>query len=79
MDITELLTFGVANKASDLHISSGLPPMLRINGEIRKVNLPPLDANAVKVMVYDVMNDNLRKVFEQNIFYKKDYLELFVF
>ena len=67
MDITELLTFGVANKASDLHISSGLPPMLRINGEIRKVNLPPLDANAVKVMVYDVMNDNLRKVFEQNM------------
>lgn len=67
MDITELLAFGVANKASDLHISSGLPPMLRINGEIRKVNLPPLDANAVKVMVYDVMNDNLRKVFEQNM------------
>lgn len=67
MDITELLTFGVANKASDLHISSGLPPMLRINGEIRKVNLAPLDANAVKVMVYDIMNDNLRKVFEQNM------------
>lgn len=67
MDITELLTFGVANKASDLHISSGLPPMLRINGEIRKVNLAPLDANAVKVMVYDVMNDNLRKIFEQNM------------
>lgn len=67
MDITELLTFGVANKASDLHISSGLPPMLRINGDIRKVNLAPLDANAVKVMVYDVMNDNLRKIFEQNM------------
>ena len=46
MDITELLTFGVANKASDMHLSSGLPPMLRINGEIRKVNLPPLEANA---------------------------------
>lgn len=67
MDITELLTFGVANKASDMHLSSGLPPMLRINGEIRKVNLPPLEANAVKNMVYDVMNDNMRKVFEQNM------------
>ncbi len=67
MDITELLTFGVANKSSDLHLSSGLPPMLRVNGEIRKVNLPPLEPNEVKNMVYDVMNDNTRKIFEQNM------------
>lgn len=67
MDITELLTFGVANKASDLHLSSGLPPMLRVNGEIRKINLPPMDAGEVKKMVYDVMNDSNRKVFEQNM------------
>ncbi len=67
MDITELLTFGVSNKASDLHLSSGLPPMLRVNGEIRKVNLPPLEANEVKNMVYDIMNDNIRKIFEQNM------------
>ena len=67
MDITELLTFGVANKASDMHLSSGLPPMLRVNGEIRKVNLPPLDSTEVKNMVYDIMNDNTRKVFEQNM------------
>ena len=49
MDITELLTFGVANKASDMHLSNGLPPMLRVNGEIRKVNLPPLDSAEVKI------------------------------
>jgi len=67
MDITELLTFGVSNKASDLHLSSGLPPMLRVNGEIRKVNLPPLEPTEVKNMVYDIMNDNIRKVFEQNM------------
>ena len=67
MDITELLTFGVSNKASDMHLSSGLPPMLRVNGEIRKVNLPPLESNQVKSMVYDIMNDNIRKVFEQNM------------
>lgn len=67
MDITELLTFGVANKASDMHLSSGLPPMLRVNGEIRKVNLPPMEANEVKTMVYDIMNDNIRRVFEQNM------------
>ena len=60
MDITELLTFGVANKASDMHLSSGLPPMLRVNGEIRKVNLPPLDSAEVKNMVYDIMNDNIK-------------------
>lgn len=67
MDITELLAFGVANKASDLHLSSGLPPMLRVNGEIRKVNLPPLEPNDTKKMVYDVMNDSTRKIFEQNM------------
>ena len=67
MDITELLAFGVKNKASDLHLSSGLPPMLRVNGEIRKVNLPPLDANMVKKMAYDVMNDGNRKIFEQRL------------
>ena len=67
MDITELLAFGVKNKASDLHLSSGLPPMLRVNGEIRKVNLPPLDANMVKKMAYDVMNESNRKIFEQRL------------
>ena len=67
MDITELLTFGVASKASDLHLSSGLPPMLRVNGEIRRVNLPPLEPNDVKAMVYDVMNDANRRLFEQNM------------
>lgn len=67
MEITELLTFGVANKASDLHLSSGLPPMLRVNGEIRKINIAPLEADEVKKMAYAIMNDSTRKVFEQNM------------
>lgn len=67
MDITELLAFGVKNKASDLHLSSGLPPMLRVHGDIRKINLPPLSASEVKKMVYDVMNDSTRRVFEQQM------------
>lgn len=67
MDITELLAFGVQNKASDLHLSSGLPPMLRVNGEIRKINLPPMNASEVKKMVYDIMSDNARKIFEQQM------------
>jgi len=67
MDISELLTFGVKNKASDIHLSSGLPPMLRVNGEIRKINLPALNADEVKALVYDVMNDHVKKIFEQTM------------
>ena len=41
MEISELLAFAVKNKASDLHLSSGLPPMIRVNGDVRRINLPP--------------------------------------
>ena len=43
MDISELLAFSVKNNASDLHLSSGLPPMIRVHGDVRRINLPPLD------------------------------------
>ena len=56
MDITELLAFSVKNKASDLHLSAGLPPMLRINGDIRRINLPTLADADVKALVYVSMN-----------------------
>lgn len=65
MDITELLTFTVKNKASDLHLSAGLPPMIRVNGDIRRINLPPLDHETVHGMVYDIMNDGQRKQYEE--------------
>ncbi|MDR0996641.1 MAG: type IV pilus twitching motility protein PilT [Zoogloeaceae bacterium] len=65
MDITELLAFSVTNKASDLHLSSGLPPMIRVNGDIRKINLPPLEHKEVHDMVYDIMNDSQRKRYEE--------------
>ncbi|MBO4329114.1 MAG: type IV pilus twitching motility protein PilT, partial [Rhodocyclaceae bacterium] len=64
MDITELLTFSVKNKASDLHLSAGLPPMIRVNGDIRRINLPALDHETVHGMVYDIMNDGQRKQYE---------------
>ncbi|MEW6612325.1 type IV pilus twitching motility protein PilT [Thermithiobacillus tepidarius DSM 3134] len=67
MDITELLTFAVKNKASDTHLSAGLPPMVRINGEIKRLNVEPLDAKAVHAMIYDIMGDKQRKVFEENL------------
>jgi twitching motility protein PilT len=67
MDITELLAFSVKNKASDLHLSSGLPPIIRVNGDVRRINLPPLEHKDVHSMVYDIMNDSQRKQFEESL------------
>ncbi len=67
MDITELLAFAVKNKASDLHLSSGLPPMIRVHGDIRRINLPPMEHKDVHGMVYDIMNDGQRKVYEEHL------------
>ncbi len=66
MDITELLAFGVKNKASDLHLSAGLPPMIRVHGDMRRINLPAMDHKDVHAMVYDIMNDGQRKHYEEN-------------
>jgi twitching motility protein PilT len=67
MDISELLAFSVKNKASDLHLSSGLPPMIRVHGDVRRINLPPLDHSEVHAMVYDIMNDSQRKQFDEHL------------
>jgi len=67
MDISELLAFAVKNKASDLHLSSGLPPMIRVHGDVRRINLPPMEHKDVHGMVYDIMNDGQRKFFEENL------------
>ncbi len=64
MDITELLAFSVKNKASDLHLSSGLPPIIRVNGDVRRINLPAMEHKDVHSMVYDIMSDVQRKVYE---------------
>lgn len=61
MQITDLLAFGVKNKASDLHISAGLPPMIRVNGDIRRINLPEMNADEVGTMISSIMNDLQRK------------------
>ena len=65
MDISELLAFTVKNKASDLHISAGLPPMIRVHGDVRRINLPALLHKDVHAMVYDIMNDAQRKQYEE--------------
>lgn len=65
MDITELLAFSAKNNASDLHLSAGLPPMIRVDGDIRRINVPPLEHRVVHDMVYDIMNDKQRKDYEE--------------
>ena len=65
MDITELLTFSVKNNASDLHLSAGLPPMIRVDGDIKRINLPALDHKTVHALIYDIMNDKQRRDYEE--------------
>ncbi|OUS24421.1 twitching motility protein PilT [Gammaproteobacteria bacterium 45_16_T64] len=65
MDITELLAFSVKNGASDLHLSAGLPPMIRVDGDVRRINLPPMDHKQVHSLIYDIMNDKQRKDYEE--------------
>ncbi len=65
MDIAELLAFSVKHNASDLHLSSGLPPMIRVDGDIRRINVPALEHKVVHGLVYDIMNDKQRKDFEE--------------
>lgn len=67
MDITELLAFSAKQDASDLHLSAGLPPMIRVDGDMRRLNVPALDDSQVKRLVYDVMNDRQRRDFEAEL------------
>lgn len=65
MDIAELLAFSVKSKASDLHLSAGLPPLIRVDGDLRKINLPELSHKDVIKIIYDIMNDKQRKEYEE--------------
>ncbi len=67
MDITELLAFSVQHKASDLHLSAGMPPLIRVDGDVRRLNIPALDHKAVHALVYDIMNDRQRKEYEEKL------------
>ncbi len=67
MDILELLQFVVKSKASDLHLSPGLPPMIRVHGDIKRLNLPVMDPREVHDMIYEIMNDGQRKRYEEDL------------
>ena len=65
MDIAQLLAFGVKNGASDLHLSAGLRPMIRVDGDVRRINVDAMPHEEIHSMVYDIMNDKQRKTFEE--------------
>jgi twitching motility protein PilT len=65
MDITELLAFSVKQGSSDLHLSAGLPPMIRIDGDVRRVNLPAMEHKQVHSLIYEIMNDKQRRDYEE--------------
>ncbi|MDP4534625.1 type IV pilus twitching motility protein PilT [Alkalimonas collagenimarina] len=67
MDITELLAFSVQHKASDLHLSAGTPPLIRVDGDVRKLNIPALNHKEVHALVYEIMTDRQRKEYEENL------------
>jgi len=67
MDITELLAFSSKQGASDLHLSAGLPPMIRVDGDVRRINLPPMEHKQVHGLIYEIMNDKQRKDFEEQL------------
>jgi len=67
MDITELLSFTVQQGASDLHITAGMPPMIRVDGDVRRIKLPALEHKQVHTLIYDIMNDKIRKQYEDTM------------
>lgn len=71
VDIKELLSFSVQNNSSDLHLSAGLPPMIRVDGDIRRLNSPALHHKEVHALVYDIMNDKQRRDYDE--FWETDF------
>ncbi|MDP2379872.1 MAG: twitching motility protein PilT, partial [Pseudohongiella sp.] len=65
MDITKLLTFAVKSGASDLHLTAGMPPMIRVDGDMRRIDLPLMDHKTVHGLIYDIMTDKQRKDYEE--------------
>ena len=65
MDIAELLAFSVKNKASDLHLSAGMPPIIRVDGDVRRINVPALEQKTIHALIYDIMSDKQRKDYEE--------------
>jgi twitching motility protein PilT len=66
IDISKLLTFAVQQGASDCHISAGEPPMVRLHGDLKKLDYPALSQDETHALIYDMMSDVQRKNFEEH-------------
>jgi len=65
MNIQELLNFSVKQGSSDLHVTAGMPPLIRVDGDIRRINVEPMDHKDVHGLIYEIMNDKQRKDYEE--------------
>ena len=74
MDIVELLGFSYKSKASDLHLSAGMPPMIRVHGDVKKINLPPMEHKDVHKLtkkntkIYP-LEENVARMLRNPIYY----------
>ncbi len=67
MEITELLVFSQKNKASDLHLSTGSPPILRVHGEMIPMKMPPLTGEKIKHLLYSILTEQQRTDYEREL------------
>src|SRR5690606_610355 len=65
MNIQELLNFSVQQKASDLHLTAGMPPLIRVDGDIRRINVDAMDHKQVHGLITEIMTDKQRKDYEE--------------
>ena len=65
IDLTAILAFAKEQGASDVHIVPGMPPVLRLRGETRPLEMAPLTPDDTRVAIYDLLNDEQKKVFEE--------------
>ena len=67
MNINELLIFSFESKASDLHLSAGVPPLVRLDGDLQRIDVPVLSHEDVLDLVHQVMSDRQRKEYEEKL------------
>src|SRR5258706_12417270 len=65
--LPELLKMTVELEGSDLHIATDTPPQVRVNGELRRLQLPPMTVSETKQLVYSVLTDAQKKRFEESM------------
>jgi twitching motility protein PilT len=67
VDIRELLAFAVKNRASDVHVGAGEVPSMRIDGEVRRLDVEPIQKEDATRLAYSIMNEEQRAAFEEHL------------